>query len=71
MKKIGKKFQSMEEMDRYQKQEAGSLSSEQRLQNLTRLKKQYLALNGMTADDLDGHLRESTMKKVPLPWLND
>jgi len=71
MKRIGKKFQSYREMDRYNKREAVFLSPEQRLHNLTRLKKQYMALNDMTPDELDGHLRASTIKKVPLPWVND
>lgn len=68
MERVVRKFQTFEEMNESDKDQSVSLTPAERFRQFTRLKKQYMAFQGYKDDHLKNHLRNSTIKKVEVPW---
>lgn len=68
MEQTGRKFASFEDMEEADVQESLSMTPEERLQQLSLLKQQFMDFRGLDPEDFDSHLRESTIEKKPVPW---
>ncbi len=68
MKREIRTYSSFEEMNEADRKRAATRTPDERLQNLTFLKKQFLSFQGMRLEDLEGHLRNSDIQKKPVPW---
>lgn len=64
-------FDSFQEMNEANIKEARTLTPQQRLHNLTPLKRQYMEFYGLKDKDLQGHLKKSRIKKRKVPWDQD
>ena len=64
-------FDSFQEMNEANIKEAGTLTPQQRLHNLTPLKQQYMEFHGLKEEDLQGHLKKSRIIKRKVPWEQD
>lgn len=68
MEKTGRKFASFEDMNEADARQFLSMTPKERLQHLALLKQQFMDLRGLSREDFESHLRESTIVKKEVPW---
>ncbi|GEM_PF-6620384 len=71
MKKEVQVFDSFQEKNAANINEAQALTPQQRLHNLSPLKRQYMEFHGLKEEKLQGHLKKSRIEKTKAPWIQD